>query len=458
MDCNEAIHLISAEIDGEGEPGGKPALDDHLTSCPACREARESLVAQDGELRRLFTTRREAARELAVRVVADLRRTSPGARVRSWFPIILSAAAGFLFAAFIFYRPQATPQPTPGAGMVKAPPSGTGAPAAPGEKVSPEPSLDLALSTGVVDVQAPGQSGWAPASQGSRFPVGTRVRTGGKVLCEFRTPDGSEVRLNGDTELVFRSARRIELARGQVFSSVAHDPEPYLVEVPSHQAAVKALGTRFDIQCKVSETVLTVVEGVTQVAGREGKELGRIEVGETAKIVQGRLTEKNKVGQLELATRWINEILALKGPDNEEFKKRIDSLMAQLGETKMSYLCEEEIVALGDHCVVPLSKFIQSDLARNDQAKRINAARILQKIAPRWAAGELIRNLENKEPEVRYWMAKALERLTRESRGLKPEDWRNLPQSSRQNALKEWQEWWDENRENLESFRRSGPK
>ena len=57
--------------------------------------------------------------------------------------------------------------------------------------------------------------------------------------CEFHTPDGSEVRLNGDTEVRFETPRHLGLTRGQVMATVMTDPAPFEVEVA--RATVTAL-------------------------------------------------------------------------------------------------------------------------------------------------------------------------------------------------------------------------
>jgi len=441
MECEEALSLISAEIDGESGTEGRAALEEHLARCSACREALSDLRRQDADLRQAFEPRRQAAQAVASRVI---RRLSRPARLSwggfPWLPMVLSAAAGFLVAVVIFYR----------AGEGPAPSSTSTTTATSAATSTKGPTVELVVATGALEMQRPGQSAWEAMVTGGRIEAGTRVRTGKRVRCEFRTPDGSEVRLNGDTELLFRSMRRLELARGQVFSSVARDDEPYEVQVPKDQATVTALGTQFDVLARPEETVLTVVQGVTRVNDRDQRELGQFKVGERARIVHGRIEKRSQVSDLDLATSWVNEILALKGPENEEFTKRLDNLLAQIGQTKMNFLYEKEIVALGDHCVKPLVKFIQSDLSRKDQAKRVNAARILQRIAQPWAIPELIPLLGDGDGDVRFWTAKALLELTGGvTHGLTPENWRDLPREAWEKTREKWRAWWEENKDEV---------
>jgi hypothetical protein len=127
----------------------------------------------------------------------------------------------------------------------------------------------------------------------------------------------------------------------------------------------------------------------------------------------------------------------------------MNDLLAQIGEGKVTYMHEKEILELGDHCVLPLARFIQSERSRNDPYKRINAARILAKIAQPWSVPDLIELLRDRDAEVRYYAAKALERLTDGvTHGVTPEKWRDSPAQRRELALAAWQKWWQRNKAN----------
>src|SRR5207302_11051128 len=110
-------------------------------------------------------------------------------------------------------------------------------------------------------------------------------------------------------------------------------------------------------------------------------------------------------------------ILILKGRNNKELARRIDGLLAQIGATKTSFLSEEEIRALGDHCVLPLTRFLESDRYRGDAGKRHVAANILADLAQPWSIPDLIILLRDNDGEVRYHAARGLARLTQQSFG-----------------------------------------
>lgn len=84
---------------------------------------------------------------------------------------------------------------------------------------------------------------------------------------EMRLPDGSTARLNTDSaiEVFFtRSERRVRLARGEAFFSVASNPaRPFVVSVAG--VDVRAVGTEFNVRLRAAAVEVTVREGKVRV-------------------------------------------------------------------------------------------------------------------------------------------------------------------------------------------------
>ncbi len=437
MDCEQALEMIVAVMDREILPEDRLLLDAHVQECAECRANAEAFRLQDSALRRSFVPRRQASALVAERVIAQVR-ASPGPRMRHrtgyfWLPYVAAAAAGFLLAALLF-RPW---EKAPSVVVVEPPPD--------------QPKLELVqqakdmvqfgCSSDVVLTQPPGRRDWRALKPGEEIALGTRVRTGPRARCEFRTSDGSEVRLNNETELLFAASRRLDLIKGQIMTRVAKSPAPFQVAIPD--ATVTALGTEFDIQCKPDETVLTVLEGATEVKGSGVRQI--VETGEAAFIVKGRVERKEQGHNLIHATSWVHELLMLKGPNNQELAKRVDDILAQIGQSKAEFFDEESIRSLGDHCVLPLSRFIQSGRSQGDLQKRRMAANIVADLAQPWSIPDLIRLLSDVDKDVRFHAARGLRRLTRQTFGREPEQWRDRPATCAA-ALKQWQTWWEENK------------
>lgn len=456
MDCELAANLTAARIDREAlPPADEAALDAHLAGCAACRDAAQAMRVQDAQLLRAFAPRRDAARRVAERVnarIAAERRPSMGGARRIGLTAALAAAAGFALAVFTF-RPWEQRGSTIVIQQLPATAPAPTAPAPPAAASVIRPTLaTLSLATGLVEFKPAGTldgDPWQPLSTGASIAAGDRVRTGPKVRCEFVMPEGSQVRLNNSTELRFRDTRLLDLSEGQLWSSVASADDPFRVQLAG--ATVTALGTQFDIQRSSGQSVLTVVEGSTRVSragsgarpGAGGADETVVRSGQRLAIdAAGRAGQPEQVHNLVVATRWVHEILLMKGRGNDELAGRVDDLFAQIGEGKMAFMVEDEIRALGDHCVVPLARYIRSDRSRGQDEKRQAAARILSDVAQPWSAGELIELLDDADGEVRYHAARALDRLTGETMDRTPDDWR-----AGRSTLQDWRQWWEKNKE-----------
>ncbi len=454
MDCAQALALLVADMDREIDSSDRALLQAHLKECAECRATAEALHLQDSDLRRAFAPRRRAATAVADRVIAQLRISAPRPQRRPrWGPLLLSAAAGFLLALLVFRPWERVQQPVA---------KNDGSPVQPKEEmaqhepkapqVNPETVL-LTVANEAVEVMAPDSNLWQVLKGGATMPIGARVRTRPAVRCEFRTSDGSEVRLNGDTELLFNKARRLQLTKGQIMARVAKANSPFQVAIP--EATVTALGTEFDILCKPVETVLTVLQGATEVQGKGGTE--RVQTGQAATIVDGRVKERRPIGDPLELTSWTNEILTLKGRDNEELAKRVDDLLAQIGQAKADFFNEQQIRSLGDHCVLPLTRFIQSERSQANQRKRQMAAKIVADLAEGRSIPDLIRLLADRDRQVRYQAARGLRRLTGETLGREPEAWRDQSWQSSQQTRNQWADWWQENKHRYPSVSSESP-
>jgi ferric-dicitrate binding protein FerR (iron transport regulator) len=431
MRCDDARRQLDAWHDGSLDAETRDALDAHLASCPDCRAAADDVARRDAELRRAFAPRRDAATAVADRVLAQV---APVTRTTTWPRSVLlavaAAAAGFLLAVAIF-----RPWQKPPVQRLESPPEFVKAPLS-----APSP-VQLAIATGAVECES-GKS-WQAVATGAGVPLGCAVRTQPGVRCEFRSADGCEVRLNGGTEVVFRGPRDVQLVRGQVWSTVVAAAEPYHVESPF--ATVTALGTQFDLVHDDKQKRLTVVSGRTRVEA--GKMTREVSAGEYLDLDPALLSEPQKKPQYQLlqATGWVTEILRLKGHGNPELTRRIDDLFAQIGQTKTDHLAEDEIRLLGDHCVLPLTRYLQSERSRGEPYKRQVAARILADFAQPWSIKDLIGLLTDDNAEVRVQAATALRRLTGQTQDLDPGRWRVALPESRRQALERWQTWWEQN-------------
>jgi ferric-dicitrate binding protein FerR (iron transport regulator) len=437
MDCEQAQSYLVADMDRELSRDDRACLEAHLQGCAGCRATTTAFRQQDAELRRAFGPRRQAATRVANRVIADLGLAAPRTRRLPWFAMVASAAAGFLLAAVLF-RPWQAGQPRP---PLPVPVDEESAPSVPALELA-----QLAVASQAVQIMLPGENQWQPLKAGGSVQVGTRVRTPANVRCEFTTLDGSEVRLNGGTELVFSALRQLDLTRGQIMTRIAPGQAPFQVQIPD--SIISALAAEFDLLCQPAETLLLVLQGAAQVTGKaKGQE---IRSGHQATIIKGQVSKTEPVNELAqvMTTRWVNEILMLKGRDNPELTKRVNDILAQLGQLKGDFLDESEMRGLGDRCVLPLTRYLQSPRSQRPelQRRRAVAAHIVADLAQPWSIPDLIELLIDRDEEVRYWAALGLRRLTGRTLDFEPEQWREADAESRQKVYQQWKLWWQKNK------------
>src|SRR5205823_5128574 len=114
---------------------------------------------------------------------------------------------------------------------------------------------------------------------------------------------------------------------------------------------------------------------------------------------------------------------------------------ANVGEQKAAVFTADEIRALGDACVLPLTRYLQSpnSFGPGQDGRRVQAAEIVADLAQPRSIPDLIDLLGHSDGEVRYCAARALKRLTRETQGRAADWWRTGKPEAREQARKDWQ-------------------
>jgi hypothetical protein len=404
MTCADFEPRLNALVDGELADDERAAVDTHLASCESCRRTLEAIREQHLRLEAAFLTERRAAEVLAERVVRAHRRPP--------FPRFLlaasAAAAAAILVAFVVFRERQVSELRErldrAESSCQALEKRLQAPTAAAKK----PMARLAVATGAVECRTTKEGAWEAVGPGGGLEEGASVRTADRSKCSFDCADGTELRLNGATEIRFEKPRAVRLARGEIFTRVAKDPSPYTVT--TDQTMIEAVGTSLNIVHRPAEsTVLTVVEGNARMGGVA------VASGYLCRVVDGKVQPPVAAYELELLTKWVNEIVALKGKDSPELQTRVNQLLAQIGRTKMEHLVEAEIRALGDHAALPLTCYVQSPESLTEGRRRRDAARILADIASAPSVPDFVALLADADPEVRVQAARGLQRLTGET-------------------------------------------
>jgi ferric-dicitrate binding protein FerR (iron transport regulator) len=421
MSCERIEYLVSEAIDGEILPDDARLLETHLAECASCRLLADACRDQDREIREAFSGRIRDANELAERFAGAFRRRR--SEPRSFARVAKIAAAVAIGFGLGWWTFLATGTGPPGLGSGLASDS------------SPPPAR-LAFATGRVEIREPERGDWRPLA--SQDPIAARasVRCAPDALCELHAADGSIVRLGSSGELTMSGARQWQLERGRLWTQVARRDASF--EVRFGEAVVTALGTRFEVDHDGGLSVVRVFSGSTKIALRDRVHVVRR--GEEAEIA-GDVTIRSLGESVIRATSWMNALLVVEGRKDTELARRLEELLARVGQQKMSVLYEDEIRALGSSCVAPLTEYIASPRSLEDRDKRLRAARIVADLATPESIDRLIELLPDPDAEVRAEIARALARLTGDDLGLSPDEWRQRSWRDCEPTFLRWLDW-----------------
>ena len=448
-DCDRALALMSAKIDGEIDAAGQRALEDHLQICSSCRDEFDVTRQQHETMQETFSAVRADAERVAAlaidRVQAMPKHGSAGrAPIGSaglFVAVGAAAAAGFLLAVLIL-KPWSAPVVEPEQAVavdvdadVNVQETGT-------------PLGRLALATGTVQALERGASQWRELRAEETLTVGARVRTSPESRCEIIANDGSALRLGRDTEVALDGGREFALARGRLWSSVVENASAFRVHVPAAGLAVVALGTRFEVDVDGTDAAVTVVEGRARLESEhwQDDEVPELKAGERARIEKNRIVARERIGDLHRAMHWMDEILIHKGDGNPELRSRIDGILAELGRTKATFLLENELRTLGDSCVPPLLAYVRSSEGESRSRRRF-AMRIAADVATSRHVPALLELLQDKDADVRFYCASALARTTARTGAPTPKFWRDKKRAEVRGAYREWIKWFEKHRE-----------
>ncbi|HSG70999.1 MAG TPA: hypothetical protein VLA12_11325, partial [Planctomycetaceae bacterium] len=436
------------------------ALQQHLDQCPECREFLDELRGVNGLLQSGADQNRQQAHSIAERVISQLppsvARVEPAvpvpSRTREFLFMLAGLAVGFLCAWGLFSNDSgsnSSDDPTIASNETEANNADPKLPGTDSPIALPQAVARLVRIIGNVSVGSQVDVPLTRVSQAN--PVScvaeSVVQTGPDSRCELLLASGSVVRLNSGTRLLVRSPRQVEIHEGQLFCSAPEGTELNVVAVKIDDAMSKV--PTFTCPSNGSMWTSNSPRGV-QVSSASGEiavqtsdsEL-KLKTGQSVEVIEGEIQPvSNVTADPLLATRWIHPLLIQKGAQDPELKSRVDAMLARIGQSKLSSLYESEIRSLGEYCVLPLIRYLESPQSQTEPARRETAARIIADLATTWTIGDLIGLLESEDGIVRERVAVALQRLTSENHGTSPEQWQESRPSE---TLELWKAWWSEN-------------
>ncbi len=394
------LERLNAYLDGELDAAAAEDVRRLLDRDPAARETFTALKSQHDALDRAFAPLVATAEGRASTWSAPVAHgsTRPTSRVplALLVPLAVAALLGFVAGALWFRVPSA----------------------------EASPFARITIATAPLEARARGATTFTSIDTRAPLDRGATLRTtSGKVTVALA--DGSNLRLAPNTTLTLDDARTCSLDRGAVLSDVAPSDTTFVVRCDGLD--VTALGTNFEVAHGDGLAGDEAGKRVTHVRVLSGRvRVGSTEVGAGygLRALDGLPGEPTKLHDLAILTNWVHELLVLEGDRSDELDARVNEMLAMLGRTKMAHLYEYEMRSLGDHCVLPLTRFVQSPQSNDDIYRRREAARIASDLASPAYIPAMIELLDDADPDVRVVAARALLRLTGSTRGFDEAYWR----------------------------------
>ena len=415
MTCNECSSQLSALLDGELTRFEEETIRAHLAGCPDCRLALEELQELDtllggrltpGSLEGTFSAfdqRLAASTASLVTLPAPARHTAQSGS-RGFGAVLLSSLA--LVALLVLLR----------------------GPGSPSRSSATIEVAKVAVAVGGVEVMRPGDNRWVALPQASAsvdLEEGCRLRTSGEGLCEVLTSCEGTLRLNRETEVVVHRLEKVELVRGQLWGQAARQcalnvqlPPQTVPEAPPRERislATFSCPSSSEMQWKVEDSQATCLAltspSLSVTCENSTYSIGK---GEAMTMANGRPDEVAFRTDPLAATSWQMPLLARKPPDDAELQGRLDSMLAVIGETKISYLYEEQIRELGPAGAAPLLAYVRSQRSRENPERRHRAMKLISETASADQIEGIETLLSDDDSTVRESAAAALRRLKQE--------------------------------------------
>jgi len=170
-----------------------------------------------------------------------------------------------------------------------------------------------------------------------------RYQTGVGEMRDVALEDGSILHLNSDSEAEARftaNGRKVRIIKGEASFNIAHDDKrPFDVEVRS--AAIRAVGTAFNVRMRPSVVELTVTHGAVTVHCSGGS-AQKVAAGSGA-VIQPRNIALTHLGPklIDQRTAWREHMVELDGETVEQAASEFNRYRAApilIGDTRVSAL------------------------------------------------------------------------------------------------------------------------
>lgn len=304
----------------------------------------------------------------------------------------------------------------------------------------------VALATGTVETKAGDAAAWAALAPGVDIPAGSWIRTPAKSKAIIAFSDGTELRVDENTEVHLEEARKITLKTGRIWTRLSAGGSP--MDLRADRTRAETTGPIVALQHNTGKKItgLLMIEGTASVVSRKGKQL--LMAGYGCETNDGVLNTPDLAGDPILPTMWMNELLAARSKDDPEFLKRMGTMLDNLGFFKPNDPYEAGFRSLGELSVPYLMAYLKKADPAAGGESRSSAVGIISDLAPPRLAPELAAYLKDPEPEIRASVARGLKRMTGQDHGFNEAYWKG-EQVEKGSAA--WADWLKKNAATLEA-------
>jgi hypothetical protein len=294
-------------------------------------------------------------------------------------------------------------------------------------------------------VQGPIELSGAPQAPkvGDEVDAGATINTHAGSRATFDFPDGSELRINENTEVSIEGPRKIALKHGRIFIKIVKAGPPF--EINTEHVPVSSSQSLVDIEFTPrvpngapAATFVRVLEGTAKASSK--KFSTNLFAGFYATAVGSQLNTPDPLRNGPTDTAWIHPLLLERGRMDEEIGNRVMDLVQVLGRDET---VEAALRSLGDLATPELVRFLIKSADGPLPARRISAVRIVSGSGTLKSAPALVSLLQHPEADIRVIAASGLARLAGgKDLGFNEQFWKGETRDAGQKA---WEDWVKQN-------------
>jgi ferric-dicitrate binding protein FerR (iron transport regulator) len=272
----------------------------------------------------------------------------------------------------------------------------------------------LAIAQGTIEAKGSADADFKALKPGDPIDAGMTLRStpGARAAIDFG--DGTELRVDENTELSLLEARKMELKKGRIHLRITNSPKRF--EIETQHIGINAAAAVVDITFvprvengAPAGTTVRCLDGTANVISKKFK--ANLFAGFWCASAGQLLMTPDPAKNGSLDTAWVHPLLAERGRADEEVANRMMDLIAILSKEKPNDPVEAALRPLGDLATPELARYLARPLHPAHAERRAAAARIIAETGTMKSAAALVTLLQHSEPEVRVIAARGLARL-----------------------------------------------